>query len=342
MLKYLFWTIAALFAAFLFYYREMLGYGFSQARGQFEILVKAKPVCYFLNDPELDPDMRDKLMLIESIRRFAFDSLGMSPTDNYTTLYIQPSEDIMWVVTACEPFRFNPVEWKFPFLGTFSYKGYFNRDKAERLEGELKEQGYDTNIRTAGAWSTLGWFRDPILSGMLRDNAGDLAETILHELTHGTLFVKDSLRFNENLATFFGTMGAFRFLEAHYGADSDEFQVYARSVHDRHKFAEHVLRGALYLDSLYNAIEYETEIFKKQAAKDMAIERIIQNVDTLTLFRAENYKRHIRMRNPNNSYFMSYLRYRGDYGVLEEELVNKYESDIRQMLLDYRLRFPTL
>jgi predicted aminopeptidase len=340
--KKIFWTVMVALGLLAVLNHELLDYGLSQAIGQLRIVIRARPVGEFLEDPAFDPGLKKKLQLVEELRRYAFDSLGMVQSQNYTTLYVQPGEAILWVVTACQPFALQPREWSFPFLGSFSYKGFFNYRKAERLEQELMQEGWDTNIRTAGGWSTLGWFRDPVLSGMLEEDAGDLAETILHELTHGTLFVRDSLRFNENLATFIGTKGALGFLEMKYGAESEEFNSYRANMHDRKAFSAHILRGSQYLDSLYTSMKDDMPVYEKTRLKQQAIDRIVQAVDTLQLFRADAYRDHLRRRKPNNTYFMSYLRYRGDLERLEHEYVCKYDSDIRRMLQDYRRRYPTL
>lgn len=341
-LKKIFWAVILTLGLLAVFNLELLDYGLSQAIGQLRIVIQARPVAKFLEDPSFDPELKNKLRLVEELRRYAFDSLGMVQSQNYTTLYIQPDEAILWVVTACQPFALQPREWSFPFLGTFSYKGFFNVRKAERLEQKLMQEGWDTNIRTAGGWSTLGWFRDPVLSGMLEEDVGDLAETILHELTHGTLFVKDSLRFNENLATFIGTKGALGFLKMKYGAESEELKRYQSNMHDRKAFAAHILRGAQYLDRLYTSMEEGLPIQEKTRLKQEAIDRIVQTVDTLQLFRADAYREHLRQRKPNNTYFMSYLRYRGDLEKLEDEYVSKFDSDIRRMLQEYRRRYPTL
>lgn len=99
----------------------------------------------------------------------------------------------MYVVTACAPFAFQPRMWHFPVVGSFPYKGFFEKNKALAEAKKIKEEeGLEVSVRTAGGWSTLGWFKDPVLSNMLNRSEGDLANLIIHELTHGTLFVKDS------------------------------------------------------------------------------------------------------------------------------------------------------
>jgi len=335
-------AITVLVFVWVIYNRELVSYGIAQAKGQLKIVRNAMPVEQYLSDPATPESMREKLLLVQEIRDFAFDSLGINHTDNYTTLYDQKNKDLMWVVTACEPFDLQPYEWKFPIIGTFSYKGFFEQEKAMSLKNALDLEGYDTNIRTAGGWSTLGWFKDPILSDMLKRPEGDLAELIIHELTHGTLFVKDSLEFNENLATFIGVKGAERFLEMKYGLRSEVYKAYTGSESDSRKYAAHMIRGANDLDSLYKAMNASLSIQQKKALKEEAISKIVNATDTLLLNQKERYRRYISSLNPNNAYFMSYLRYRGELEILEREFQEIYRSDIRAMLSAYKQKYPSL
>src|SRR5690606_11560390 len=140
--------------------------------------------------------------------------------------------------------------WKFPLLGSFPYKGFFDYNMALKEQEKLKEENFDTYIGVVGGWSTLGWFTDPILSNMLSRKEGELADLIVHELTHGTLFVKDSVEFNENLATFIGNKGAEIILKSKYGENSPEYTGYMQRREDNARFASHILRGSDRLDSL--------------------------------------------------------------------------------------------
>ena len=200
----------------------------------------------------------------------------------------------------------------------------------------------DTNIRTAGGWSTLGWLEDPILSNMLAESEADFSETIIHELTHGTLFVKDSLRFNENLATFVGIKGTERYLKYKYGEESQELRVYKNAWHDRHLVSDHILRGSIFLDSIYNNLDDDLNDRIKLEIKDEAIVRIIKAIDTLQLENKHRYVNYYLNNRPNNTLFMSYLRYRGDLHILEQELTDSYQGDIKKMLEDYKLKYPSL
>jgi predicted aminopeptidase len=335
-------VIAVIIIGFLAFNYKLIVYGLGQAKGQLEIMRNARPVDKVLQDPDFPDSLKANLRLINDIKSFAFDSLGINFSKNYSKVYDQKGRELMFVVTACEPFVLEPKQWTFPLIGTFSYKGFFALEKAKALASQLKEEGLDVNIRTAGGWSTLGWFEDPILSNMLADTEAEFAETIIHELTHGTLFVKDSLRFNENLATFIGIKGTERYLTNKYGNQNERLLEYQQRWRDRNKVSGHILNGAKYLDSLYAEMNDSIAFEVKVKMKDRAISKIVNSIDTLDLVNKEKYMKFYQSNPPNNTLFMSYLRYRGDYAILSEELLTKYEGDIKKMLDDYKSLYPSL
>lgn len=324
-----------------FNYRLII-YGVSQAKGQLKIVNNAVPVSKILNDPSYPDSLKQKLRLIQEVKAYAFDSLGINYSENYTTLYDQHGQPLMYVVTASKPFALEPKEWSFPFVGSFSYKGFFNEQMANQLKEKLKKQGLDTNIRTAGGWSTLGWFKDPVLSEMLNRNEGRLAELIIHELTHGTLFVKDSLKFNENLASFIGKKGAIRFLKYKYGSGTQELKKYEEYIEDKERYTKHILRGTHFLDSVYKSMPENWAMERKMTLKNKSIDKIIQSVDTLSLNNKKLYRQFLEKQNINNTFFISYIRYRGYEYLLERELRNKYKGDIKLLLEDYKERYPSM
>ena len=189
----------------------------------------------------------------------------------------------MWVVLAAEAYQLKPKEWKFPIIGTVPYKGFFNKQKAINLKKELESEGYDVIIRNPGGWSTLGWFTDPILSKMLNRSEGDLANLIIHEMSHSTIFVKDSINFNENLATFIGDRGTEKFLIHKFGIHSKEYITYIEEDEDYLKYVNHMLGGAKQLDSLYATMKESDPIDQKKSIKKRVIEKIVLSMDTLSL-----------------------------------------------------------
>lgn len=326
----------ALLSILILWNYNLVSYGLAQAKGQLTILWNARAITEVLNDPQVADSIKNHIQLVQEIKQFAINKIGVKPTDNYTTYYDQQGKPILWVVTACQPYEMKNKEWSFPLIGSFSYKGFFDRERADREREKLNKEGYDTGIRTTNAWSTLGYFKDPILSGFLSKSEGEIANTIIHELTHGTVFVKDSLQFNENIATFFGNKGAEHFLIQKYGADALAYQMYLDRMHDQEIYTQHMLRGARQLDSLYQTFEGLNPAEKQQEKEDL-IRYIIRSADTLSLSEKPRYtrlfQRYLKPDSlPNNTFFMSYMRYRGQLDTLEEECKQKFDGDIKSYL----------
>ena len=319
----------------------LLYYAYVQAKGQWRVVTNTREVDEMLADPQTPDSIKFKLRLVQEVKSFAVDSLGINATDNYTSVFDQKGKPILWVVTACPPFEMEAKEWSFPLIGSFSYKGFFNYDMAVQEEKKWKDRGFDTNIRTTGGWSTLGWFRDPILSNMLNRKAGDLTELIIHELTHGTLFVKDSLQFNENLATFIGTKGAELFLAQKFGKNAEEFISYIQDNEDSEKFISHILSGAVGLDSLYQTFGSISEDDKFKY-KQTYIQKIFSNIDTLSLHRKADYLKYYENYEANNTFFMSYLRYREKQGDFEKTFRNEFNGNLKKYLLYLKSQYPSL
>lgn len=323
-------------------YWELIVYGIRQGKGQLTIIWNARPVEEVLNDPSFPDSLKTKLHLIAHVRKFAIDSLGLKDTENYKTLFDQKGEEIMWVVTACEPFRFKPKEWKFPVLGAVPYKGFFIKEKAIELRNELDKEGWDTSIRNPGGWSTLGWFTDPILSNMLERSEGDLANLIIHEMVHATIFVKDSIDFNENLATFIGDRGAERFLISKYGKHSKEYNEYINLDIDFTRYSNHMLRGTELLDSLYNSMSEGDPVEEKQKLKTEVIRKIVTSLDTLTLLMHQKPSERFKERLPNNTYFMNMKRYQEKQDIFWDDFNRNFKGDLKAYIHYLSERYPFL
>jgi len=216
-LKFLLECCIILTIAALMLFSQLVIYGLKMGKGQLHIVMNARPVQECLNDKDFPDSLKSKLILINEIRRYAIDSLSLKDSPNYTCVYDQHDKPAIWVVTACEPYSLHPKQWKFPIVGTVPYKGFFNKEEALNEQLKLNAEGYDTKLGSTNGWSTLGWFKDPILSNMLYQSPGNLAELIIHELTHSTIFIKNNVQHNENLANFVGETGAKKFLAYRFG-----------------------------------------------------------------------------------------------------------------------------
>jgi predicted aminopeptidase len=320
---------------------QLVNYGLQQARGQFKIIWEAKPVEEFINDPSFPDSLRQKLLLVAEVRKYAIDSLGLKDTKNYKTMYDQKGEEIMWVVTASEEFQLKPKEWKFPVVGTVPYKGFFDEEKAMTLAKEIEEEGWDVSVRNPGGWSTLGWFTDPILSEMLDNNEGELASLIIHEMVHATIFVKDSVNFNENLASFVGDRGAEAFLQYRFGNESPEYFRFMNEDHDYKNYVDHVLHGTTLLDSLYKSMEGEP-VDEKINLKNEMILQIVDSMDTLSFLTGKKPSQKLKAKLPNNAYFMSFIHYQSSQDVLMEEWKRSFDGDIKAYINFLKEKSPFL
>lgn len=326
--KWIFISIAALLVILCLAFWDLVAYGYRQAKGQLHIVWNAKPVEVYLADPMFPDSLKQKLRFVEEVRRYAIDSLGLKDSKNYKTLFDQKGEEVMWVVTASEPFELKEKAWEFPVLGSVPYKGFFEKHRAVVEQQKLEAAGWDVNVRNPGGWSTLGWFTDPILSNMLLKSEGDLASLIIHEMVHATIFVKDSIDFNENLASFIGDRGAEKFLISKFGEQSEQYQSYLQEDKEFLAYVDHVLRGCEYLDSVYMAIVNISKE-EKMAIKEAAIRTIMETADSLSFTVLLHPSRKHMSKLPNNAYFLSFRRYQSKQHDFWAEWKESFNGDLK-------------
>ncbi|MBK6486336.1 MAG: aminopeptidase [Gemmatimonadetes bacterium] len=180
-----------------------------------KILARRRPIAAVIADSAgTSPAERRSLQLVVDARRFALDSLQLTGGESFTTYSRLERDTLVLLLSAARRDTLAPFTWWFPVVGRFPYKGFFDHAQAVRIAASMREAGYDTYVRPASAFSTLGWFNDPLLSTTLRLDSLDLAGTVIHELTHNTLFVRGQVTFNESFASFVGTRGAIAFFRA--------------------------------------------------------------------------------------------------------------------------------
>lgn len=177
-----------------------------------KILRSRVPLTEVMTDPAVDLPVRAKLRLVWDARAFAVAELGFQNTgDSYTSLARLESDTLALVLTAAYRDRLEFRTWWFPITGRIPYRAYFSTQAGERARDELEDEGYDTYLRPTAAFSTLGWFADPLYSTLLRLDEVALVETVLHELAHNHLYVPGEGRFNESFANFAGHVAAIQF-----------------------------------------------------------------------------------------------------------------------------------
>ena len=224
-----------------------------QGMGQLDLLVNSRSLDEAAVDPTLPEPRRRKLALIREVKAFGEREMGLTPSDNYTSFYDTGGRPVTWIVTACAKDRFEPYTWSFPIVGTVPYKGFFDREDALALARELEAEGLDVSVSAAAAYSTLGYFNDPVLSTMLSYPDEDLASLILHELTHGTIFLPGGVDFNEGLASFVGAQGAMEFFRARQGTSSTSYARAVRSLAREERRDARALALFRALDALYKS-----------------------------------------------------------------------------------------
>jgi predicted aminopeptidase len=301
--------------------QALLHYSLTQLKGQLSLIYHTEPIEEVLKDKNLPKEQKEKLLLIADIKKFAVNELGFNSNENYTTYYDQHNKPLMYVVSACPKYSMQEYEWNFPIAGSFTYKGFFIREMADKELAERKSEGLDVYLGTASGWSTLGWLKDPVLSGMLNKSNGELAELIIHELTHSFKYVKNNVTFNENLATFVGQKGALHFISNRYGPSSHTMIAYEALLHDNLLFDERMTKGYYELDSLYKSFGSNTSEEDKKQMKQALIDKIISSIKQLDLIDKHRYNFMAEKKNKiNNAWFASFKRYNTLQFELESSL----------------------
>jgi predicted aminopeptidase len=179
------------------------------------------PVQEVFEDKGVGDEAKERIRFIQEVKRYGEETLGLRKTNSYSKFF-EIKGPVLYVITASEKDRLQLYHWNFPIVGRVSYKSFFTRDGALKEKAWLEQKGLDTLIQRAGTYSTLGWLRDPIFSTMLKWNEAALANLILHEMAHATVYFKGQTDFNEQVATFIGNQGAIDFLTEKYGSGSKE------------------------------------------------------------------------------------------------------------------------
>ena len=185
------------------------------------ILRHRKPIAKLVKDTTIAPATRAKLLLVLEARAYAEDSLGLPAKDAFTQFTQLDRDTLLLVLSGARRDWLSAKTWWFPVVGRVPYKGFFEVDDARRAERDLARDGFDTYLRPASAFSTLGWFNDPVLSTMLNTDDVEVVQTVLHELAHQYLFVPGHVGFNEAFANFVGRVAAIQFFCTREGGGPD-------------------------------------------------------------------------------------------------------------------------
>lgn len=192
-----------------------LGYYMQAAQGQLSLLSDAKPIDDWLSDPSTGAKLRNRLARVKEIREFAARELGLPDNGSFKTYTDLKRPFVLWNVVATPELSLSPEQWCFPIAGCVNYRGYYNKDEALRFATDLRREGYDVQIGGVPAYSTLGWFNDPVLSSFIQYPDTELARLVFHELAHQIVYVQGDSQFNESFATAVEEAGVERWIAKH-------------------------------------------------------------------------------------------------------------------------------
>ena len=263
------------------------------------------PIQEVLEERQIDGLTKEKIRFIQEVKHYGEERLGLKRTRSYSKFF-EVKGPVLNVVTACEKDRLQLYHWNFPVVGRVNYKSFFTREGALEEKRLLDGMGYDTFVQRAAAYSTLGWLKDPIFSSMLEWNEATLANLILHETAHATVYFKGETDFNEQLATFIGNQGAIDFLIEKYGPGSKEVAEAIHSQEDDLLFSQWVDQACQQLSAHYakeisrdEKLEGREELFRsiRGTLKEMR-----------SRFKADDYQDFEKLE-LNNAILLAYRRY---------------------------------
>lgn len=253
----------------------------------------------------LDPKQEKALARVDDVLAYA-SQMGLRTGHRYQSIH--PTWDRrIYNVSACHPVAFRPMRWSFPIVGRVPYLGFFDEESATAASTHLAGRGLDVYQRTAGAYSMLGWLEDPLLPHMLGWPEARLANTLLHELTHATLWVPGSVSFNESFASFVGGEASMRYLEDRYGPESKQVAREQDRREDRLAYRAMLRSTYKELDALYK--DSERGRSEKLRVKASLLAALPQRTSKLGLHQSGAYVRSVRKGTWNNARLVQYRTY---------------------------------
>jgi predicted aminopeptidase len=246
-------------------------YYLQSVNGHIDILMRKQPIPEVIASEDTDEILQEKLEMVVDIRRFASEYLALPDNDSYTEYADLEREFVIWNVFATPELSLEPKQWCFLFVGCLNYRGYYAKESAFRYARELETQGYDIFVGGVTAYSTLGWFNDPVLNTMLGRDEFYLVNVIFHELAHQKFYLRNDTAFNEAFAETVAHTGVQIWLQQQ-GSDAAKMRFSAKQS-DRTLFVNLVLKYKEKLESVYNS---DSAIEEKRIAKRLLLDRLAE------------------------------------------------------------------
>lgn len=308
-----------------------LPYYLRNAYGQAEILWAREDIQRALLREELSSEDKEKIRLVQDVRKFAKEKFNLNTDKNYGSFVQLDRPFVTYVVNAAEPWALKTYEWDYLIVGRMPYKGFFQEELAKKEKMQLEKKGLDVYLRGVTAYSTLGWFRDPILSSMLRGKPHDLVNLIIHESVHATLYIKNSADFNEQLATFIGNKGTEIYYLEKEGPSSKTVQLIQDENHDDQVFSDFISAEIDALKKWYSLYQGPKEnSVKAQRLKEIQV-RFSKNIQPQ--LKTSNYLRfaEIELNNARLSLYKTYMNDHSQFEALYEKVGRDMQEFLRQV-----------
>jgi predicted aminopeptidase len=300
-------------------------------QGQYRILDKRQPISEILADPESSEFLRQRLSFILEVRKFAEQELRLPVKNHYLTYVDLQRPYVIWNVFAAPELSLTPKTWCYPVVGCAAYRGYFSKEDAQQYADELIGQGYDVYVAGVTAYSTLGWFDDPVLSTFLHFSEAQSAALIFHELAHQVLYAKGDTVFNESFATAIEQEGMQRWQTATQAPQS--YRDYFKNYQRQQQFIQLVMHHRGALETLYRS---NASAMDKRAGKAAIILKLQNEFDRLKaaenrLAAYDNWMKH----SLNNAKIGSVAAYH-DFVPAFNKMLAANEGDLNQFYRECR------
>jgi len=337
MIKKIFLVILSIVSIIIIWNFDMLQYASNQAYGQYKIIWESENINDLILKKNTNKTIKRKLLLVQHVAEFAIHTLHLKPTRNYIKVYLPDKDTVtLAVINASDKLNLKEYLWHYPIIGDAPYKGFFNKKLLQTELKELHPKNLDVDIGIVEAWSTLGWFNDPLMGSMLDKDDEELAATIIHEMLHATLFVKNSSQLNENLAEFVGEEGAKLYFNTSKNVnDSIDYFTAKETKNKRFNLFMHLC--AKQLQHLYDS--------------NLSIdEKLMQKKKLLFSFCVELYKKNIfsieknrlicaRILKSKNAFFTGFLTYNAKDETFKNELNTTFNKNIILFINYYKTKY---
>jgi predicted aminopeptidase len=297
----------------------MAGYAVNAGIGHLSIVWMARPIEEVLNDPKAEETVKIRLRHVLDVRNFAQEKINLKTGESFTRYSAIGREAAAWNVTASEPLQLKARTWYFPVVGSVPYIGFYSKEEAEHFAEGLKKEGYDVLVSDVPAYSTLGWFSDPVLSSQVVYPEWFLTRLVIHESAHSTLWFPDDVSFNESFASFVEIEGSLQYYRDTKGANDKFVKKYELMLSERATLNGIMADQAALLTDLFksNLSDSEKKIKKTEIINNLR-KYLKENRGQFKVIRAES----LAGEEFNNAYFLSYTRYGSGNDYFRKEFLN--------------------